>query len=84
MFLFGLTRLGELVTTMMGEVVEQFYIVIPVVLAAIGLLLGVTYVVRWAVRKFGGEDFDDWDSSTDWSDSDVEAARARFVEAKGN
>lgn len=35
-------------------VTSEFDTIIPIVLTAIGLLLGITFAIKWAVRKFGG------------------------------
>ena len=36
------------------NIVSEFDVILPLVLAAIGTLLAITFAVKWAVRKFGG------------------------------
>lgn len=35
-------------------VTGEFETILPIILTAIGLLLGITFALKWAVRKFGG------------------------------
>jgi hypothetical protein len=32
----------------------EFGVIVPIVLAALGLIIGIAFAIRWGVRKFGG------------------------------
>lgn len=41
------SKLTEGVTT-------EFAVIIPIVLLALGTIIGIAFAIKWAVRKFGG------------------------------
>lgn len=35
-------------------VTSEFSVIIPIVLLALGTIIGIAFAIKWAVRKFGG------------------------------
>ena len=35
-------------------VTSEFNVIVPIVLVALGTLVGIAFAIRWGVRKFGG------------------------------
>lgn len=33
---------------------DEFLVIVPIVLAVLGAIIGIAFAIRWGIRKFGG------------------------------